>query len=282
MFQYYEITLQGIDNLTLTYKLEQHRPAQVWAGLIHDANVNDLRSTLDPWRNFDTSILISKIKELELLVDKLNYWLPNSNKITGKWNHYDHQASVNQFHIHFPEQEKNEKDPIKRAQLAEYNDLIHDIESLAHSQKSKKFRGYILICPDGGETVILEDQDYKLFKARRTFGELCLHYPHVGRHPYELYAAGDVDCPVDQIVPQTLISSFHTLRFYDDEYMEHWHKGRFKEFYKQSTLNKFISLDDPKMAFGYISMGKLIFTGDRSKLLEKITNCSKIINWKVY
>ena len=282
MFQYYEITLQGIDTLTLTYKLEEHRPAQVWAGLIHKASVSDLRSTLNPWRNFDTSILISKIQYLETLVTKLNSWLPDYNKIHAKWNYSDHQTSVNEFHIHFPEQEKNETDPIKRAQLAEYNDLIHEIESLAHSDKFKKTRGYLLICPDGGETIELEDKDFLLFKARRTFGELCLHYCHVGRHPFELYAAGDIDCPQDQIVPQTLISSFHTLRFYNDEYLEHWHKGRFKEFYQQSTLKNVISLDNPKIAFGYIPMGKLVNSEDQSKLLEKVMQCSKIINWKVY
>lgn len=282
MYQYYDITLQGTDSLTLTYKLEQHRPAQVWAKLIDSAKVTDLRPTLDPWLNFDTSLLVPKIKQLESLIEKLNTWLPEYNKIKGKWNYYDHQESVNQFHIHFPEQEKNETDPIKKAQLAEYNDLIHDIESLAHSEKFKKYTGYILVCPDGGETIELEDRDFSLFKARRTFGELCLHYCHVGRHPYELYAAGDFDCPEDQIVPQTLISSFHTLRFYNDEYMEHWHKGRFKEFYQRSTLKNVMSLDDPKLAFGYISMGKLVNSEDQSKLLEKVMQCSKIINWKVY
>jgi hypothetical protein len=52
VYQYYEITLQGTDTVTLTYKLEQHRPAQIWAGLISFKEPKDLRPKLNPWRHF--------------------------------------------------------------------------------------------------------------------------------------------------------------------------------------------------------------------------------------
>lgn len=281
MYQYYDITLQGTDNLTLTYKLEQHRPAQIWAGLIHNAKVESLRATLNPWRDFDKSILLKKVGYLHELIKKLNEWLPESNQIKDKWDYNDHQISVNKFHVHFPEQEKTETDPIRRSQLSEYNDLIHEIEILALG-KNKKEIPHLLICPDGYDMVPFELDDYKLFRARRMFGELCLHYCHVGRHPFELYAAGDIDCPIEQIVPQRMISTFHTLRFYTDDYLEHWHKSRFKQFYQISTLQKVIDINDPSMAFGYVPLGKLVTDLSSEQVLERVKLCDRIVNWKVH
>jgi hypothetical protein len=280
VFEYYDITLQGKDRVTLTYKLEQHRPAQVWAGLMHSATVSSLRPTLNPWQNFDKSVITERITRIEKLIDEINEWMPDQNKIIGKWDHNNHQESVNRFHVHFPEQEKTETDPLHRSQLSEYNDLIHEIESLAVISFTPKPR--LLICPDRYDNIPLMDDDYKLFRARRFFGELCLHYCHVGRHPYELYAAGDVNCPIDQILPQNSMTTFHTLRFYNDEYMEHWHKGRFQEFYDRSTLKQVLDFNDPKMAFGYITMGKLMSSNTQQEVLDLVSNCNKIIDWKVY
>lgn len=280
MFQYYEITLEGNDKVVLTYKLERHRPAQVWAGMINATAISSLRPTLFPWQDFDRSVMPLRIKKLESLIDVMNLWLPDQNKIQGKWNHADHQESVNRLHVHFPEQEKTETDPVRRAQLSEYNDLIHEIETLAVRSTDPKPR--LLICPEGPGNVPLEDSDYKLFRARRFFGELCLHYCHVGRHPFELYAAADFDCPVDQILPQYEISSYHTLRFYDDDYLEHWHRSRFYQFYQRSTLRNVMAKDDPRMAFGYITMGNLITEKSREEILNSVNGCDRITHWRTY
>lgn len=280
MYKYYDITLNGNEEVTLTYELEQHRPAQIWAHLMSQAHIDTLRPTLFPWQDFDRSMIAKRIARIEQLVVDLNQWLPENNKIIGTWNHSDYQGSVNRLHVHFPEQEKTEKDPVRRMQLSEYNDLIHEIEMMTTTTPSPKPR--LLICPDGYDYIPLEGDDYKLFKARRFFGELCLHYCHVGRHPYELYVASDYECPVEQIVPQHSITTFHTLRFYDDEFMEHWNRGRFLEFYNRSTLKNVVNINDPKMAFGYITMGKLVSSNSKEKVLESVNNCNKIIAWKLY
>ena len=281
MYQYYDITLQGTNTVTLTYKLEQHRPAQVWAGLMSNAKVENLRPTLNPWCDFDKSILPSRVNYLLDLVDKLNEWLPSSNKITEKWDHNNHQLSVNKFHIHFPEQEKTEKDPIRKSQLSEYNDLIHEIEILALGQNKKQIP-HLLICPEYYEMIPLESNDYKLFRAQRKFGELCLHYCHVGRHPFELFAADDINCPIDQIVPQSRISTFHTLQFYTDDFLEHYFKPRFREFYERSTLKQLLPFNDPRMAFGYIPMGKLVTDLSSEEIINQVKSCNTIINWRLY
>lgn len=278
MYQYYEITLQGSETITLTYKLEQHRPAQVWAGLMHSTSITQLRKNLNPWQNFDKNVLPLRISQLENLIDELNEWLPN--KIIGKWNYNNHQESVNRLHIHFPEQEKNETDITKKSQLSLYNDLIHEIEDL--TKRPNEFRPHLLICPDNGQQIPLNLQDYNYFKASHKFGSLCLHYCHVGRHPFELYSAGDINCPIEQIVPQHEIASYHTLRFYESTYMEHWHKGKFYEFYKASTLRHVINWNDPKMAFGYIRLGQLVTDLSQAELIDKVNSCDKISSWQIY
>ena len=278
MYQYYDITLQGSDTVKLTYQLEQHRPAQVWAGLIHNAKVENLRPNLNPWQNFDKNILHERIIQLESLIDKLNEWLPE--KIKGKWNHSNHQESVNRLHVHFPEHEKNTDDIDKKNQLSTYNDLIHEIEDL--TLRPTESRPHLLICPDYLPDIPLEKDDFKLFRASHQFGSLVLHYCHVGRHPFELYSASDLNCPVDQIVPQRNIATYHTLRFYNSSYMEHWHKGRFKNFYEHSTLKQVIDWNDPMMAFGYIPMGKLVTSLSLQDVLDQVKSCNRIVNWRVY
>lgn len=278
MFQYYDITLQGTDSLTLTYKLEQHRPAQVWATLISKMSPSSLRPSLDPWQGFDKNKVGFKVDQINILIGQLNEWLPR--KITGLWNKFNHQESANRLHIHFPEQEKNETDRNRLDQLRRYNDLIHELEELTLLPNEN--RQHLLLCPDGTDYVQIEDDDYKLFKPSHKFGDIRLGYCHVGRHPFELYSGLDFKCPEDQIIPQYSISAYHTLRFYDNHYMDHWHKARFFEFYNHSTLKNVRKWNDPKMAFGYITLGQLLYEQTKEKLVEQIGHCNKVVGWKVY
>ena len=282
MYTTYTITLAGpSDSCILTYNLQDHETAQTWASLIEQVTPNHLRETLNPWQNFGTADLNQCINRLEQIIDELNSWLPDDKIIRKKWNHSDHQESVNRLHVHFPDQEKNESDEGRRRQLSEYNDLIHEIESMTNSTKA---RPYLLLCPDGLTDVPLTD--FTKFRAQRHFGELCLHYCHVGRHPFELFAAGDLVCPADQIVPQHSINAYHTLRFYDDAFLEHWIKQNFKQFYNRSTLKSVIEFDDPKMAFGYVPLGNLVKVNDsvdftNDFVYDLVRKCSKVVSWEV-
>lgn len=280
MFKYYELILQGIDEVKLVYELESHRPAQVWAGLINSKSPKDLRPSLDPWQNFNKNIIDKKVDILNRLIDDLNCWLPENNRIDQKWDKNDHQSSANKLHIHFPEQEKYETDFDHIIQLAKYNDLIHELEEL--TLRPTEERPHLLFCTEGHDRVELELDDYKHFKASHRFGDLRLHYCHVGRHPFELYSAGDINCPVDQILPQYQISPYHTCRFYDNKYMEHWHKARFKQFYEISTIKNKMAFDDIRMAFGYISLGRLVGDYDRDMLVKQVGSCYNVVRWKVF
>lgn len=280
MYKYYELVLQGRDEVTLTYELESHRPAQIWASLINSKTPDDLRQSLNPWQNFDKNIVKEKVYLLNNLIDDLNSWLPEHNKIRGKWNVSDHQGSANKLHIHFPEQEKNETNPVHIRQLSLYNDTIHELEEL--TMRPKEQRPHLLLCTEGMDRVLLEPDDYAHFKASHNFGDLRLHYCHVGRHPFELYSSGDTTCPVDQIIPQYEISPYHTCRFYDNKYPNHWHRGRFKNFYDMSTIKQKLAFNDPKMAFGYINLGKLIGYDNKDEVISKVSNCNMVVKWKAF
>jgi hypothetical protein len=247
-----------------------------------ECDSTSLRESLDPWQNFHIIDINQKILQLEELIDQLNEWLPNDEKILRKWNYDDHKESVNRLHVHFPEQEKTITDPTKKNQLTKYNDLIHEIEELTFRPNEQ--RPYLLICPDGIEDIPLTD--FLNFSAKRFFGELCLHYCHVGRHPFELYSAGDVDCPIDQIIPQHSINTYHTLRFYDDSCLEQWHMQKFKFFYNQSTIKNKFKFNDPRLTFGYISLGSLksvnnLTEYNKDELVKLVKHCNTIISWSV-
>ena len=279
-YEYYEINLSGKEQVKLTYKLIDCRPAQIWAGLINSVTPEALRKNLNAWQDFDKSILSAKLEELQNLIIDLNDWLPDYDKINYIWNDNNPQLFVNRLHIHFPEYEKTETSSQHLKQLSHYNDLIHEIECLVQPKSYPE----LLICPDEATRCPLEPDDYKLFTSKRFFGDLTLHYCHVGRHPLELFLANDFNCPEDQIIPQTMISTYHRLRFYGTDIinLEHWTKGRFYDFYQRSTLKNVMKWNDPKMAFGYIPMGKLIEEFDRTTILDKVRNCDKVVSWKSY
>jgi hypothetical protein len=64
--------------------------------------------------------------------------------------------------------------------------------------------------------------------------------------------------------------------------MEHWHRARFKQFYDISTIKNKLAYDDPKMGFGYISLGKLTGNYDREILVNQVGSCYNVVRWKTF
>lgn len=281
MYSFYEITLCTSDVIKLTYKLYSHGPAQTWAKLINNCNVEQLRKSLNPIRAVTN--IQEKINELIQLIEKMNSWMPT--KIIAFSNTDTIANNLNRLHIHFPELEKSETNPDRLNQLSAYNDLIHELETLNDAKNSNKNLSYILLCPDApGSNELISVEDFKYFTPNRNSGDLLLHYCHVGRHPFELYVNNDVNCPADQILPQYEISPFHTLRFF--EFKLDWKK--FTNFYYASKLKWPYEITDPKLAVGYIPMGRLIkinnieIINNVTYQEELLTPLTKIISWKIY
>lgn len=237
-----------------------------------DIDTSTLRKNFDPWHGIDSSPtkLISRLLEL---VDSLNLPVSLPNK---SWDG-DLQDLLNRLHIHFPNMEKNDPDPQIRKWLTEYNDIIHKLEDIERNHQ--KFI-WLNVLPDSVHEYELLDSDYELFTASRQFGDLCLHYPHVGRHLLEILKAKDFDCPADQIVTQHTIKAYHTLRFYDDPYDEHQYQNFLKQLLDNTALGETYDINDPKIAFGYINMGRLRYTS-RTEIIDILKNTHFIKNWKI-
>ena len=281
MYSFYEITLCTPDIKKLTYKVYTHKPAQTWAKLINNCNVNQLRKSLNPIRAINN--MEEKINELMQLIEKMNLWIPT--KIITFSNDDTIANNLNRLHIHFPELEKSETDTSRLEQLSAYNDLIHELETLNVAKKFNKNFSYILICPDIHNELneLISIEDFKYFTPNRNIGDLMLHYCHVGRHPLELYLNNDVNCPVEQIVPQYRISPYHTLRF--SKFTLDWKK--FTNFYYDSKLTWPYEITDPKLAVGYIPIGTLIKINDvevenNTMYQELLMPDTTILGWKIY
>jgi hypothetical protein len=281
MYSFYEITLCTPDIKKLTYKVYTHKPAQTWAKLINNCNVNQLRKSLNPIRAINN--IEDKINELIQLIEKMNMWIPT--KIITFSNDDTIANNLNRLHIHFPELEKSETDTSRLEQLSTYNDLIHELETLNVAKKFNKNFSYILICPDIYNELneLISIEDFKYFTPNRNIGDLMLHYCHVGRHPLELYLNNDVNCPVEQIVPQYKISPYHTLRF--SKFTLDWKK--FTNFYYDSKLAWPYKIEDPRLAIGYIPIGTLIKINDvevenNTMYQELLMPDTTIIGWKIY
>lgn len=277
MYSFYEIILSTPDVKKLTYKLYSHGPAQTWAKLINNCNVEQLRKSLNPIRAINN--IEDKINELIQLIEKMNSWMPT--KIIAFNNTDTIAKNLNRLHIHFPELEKSETDTSRLEQLSAYNDLIHELETL---NVAKNF-SYILICPNSHYELdeLISIEDFKYFTPNRNPGDLLLHYCHVGRHPLELYLNKDVNCPADQILPQYKISPYHTLRF--SKFTIDWRK--FTNFYYASKLTWPYKITDPRLAIGYIPIGTLIKINDvevenNTEYQELLMPDTTIIGWKIF
>lgn len=270
-----------LDRTKFTYELEDHRVARAWADLMRPLSVTSLRKGSDPWHGRITD-LNQRVNEFNFLIDAINMWIPN--KIPRHFDIKDAQDSLNQLHIHFPEQHYKETDLTRRDQLRTYNDLLHKIEkSLRSDVPGNAYEQLSVVAAQEMPSCFpLEDADYDLFTTHIRFGDLLLHYPHVGKHPFEIMSTNDVDCPPEQIVCQNQMSASHAMWFYHT----YTSPKKFAEFYKSSGIAWPYSLDDPRLAVGYIKLGRLIEVDYEAPLQHKtigiVKQATKITNWQIF
>lgn len=278
-FKQYHLTIgNSSSSYTLVYELEQHRPAQEWARLMLYLDASMLRENFNPWAGSTSNEKrTATTKRLIELIESLNQWIPN--KIETQWDVSDFQNTLNKLHIHFPELEQSEKDPVRLSQLTEYNDTIHLLEHLYRNTDSERLM--LMILPSMIESVPLKDDEYTLFNPNVKFGEMVLHYPLVGRNVFELLRAKDYNCPVDQIRPQNIITAYHHLRFFNDPTDDVSYRASFARFYDKSTIKEKYNIDDPKLAFGFIKIGRLVSDLSNEEILKIVMSCDRIISWEI-
>lgn len=280
------------DNITLTYNLVNHEIVDSWAKLIIAQTVNDLC----PYNHYigyaSDEVLNRRVNRLYELADIINASTPE-RVIKMEITRDNYQTAINTMHVHFPQLKNDENYKHIWDVLSEYNDNIHWIESTIKTSQtdSRLFR----ITLDFNKTDPIFNEipksAYSLFDPETLFGELKLHYTHVGRHAQELFLANDLICPQEQFVPQRVYSASVRMYFTENYRID---RNKWKMFYNQRGKSFWnLDIDDPKLGFGYMKIGQLSniaihgidipmpFTvTDRHEFRQKLAN-TQVVNWEI-
>lgn len=199
----------------------------------------------------------TKLDRLYWLCDKINERVPQKiTKLdvdTCNW-----RETLSVMHIHFPDLEKEEEYKDIWGCLSEYNDTIHYLENMLQgSDDFNSFRITLDFNKSGVEFIEIPEESYRLFTSNIAFGDLLLHYTHVGKNAFEILVNQDFNCPKDQFRPQRTFCSSVRMHFMDDFKIpdELW-----KRFYNLRGGYDFWGMDpdDPKMALGFMKIGGLV------------------------
>lgn len=252
------------NQIILTYNLLEEEIVSQWIPLIKSVVLTDLCPTNHYIGYVSDEVLQNKINRFYQLADQINERSPK--EIEKQDITVDNWHSVlNSMHTHFPRLKNDANYQDIWTLLTEYNDLLHNIESAllvkygnSTSSAPIKFRITLDFNKSNCRELSIPISAYKLFDALFTFGDLKLHYPHVGRHAQELFWAKDITCPKDQFVPQRNFKASVRLHFFDSIKSIEQIKSDWANFYHLRGKDFWdIDIDDPKIAFGYIKIGQL-------------------------
>jgi len=257
------------NHISMIYDLKDEEIAQQWANLIAQRNTSEL-CKINHYVGYASEELInSRIQKLYELADKINEY-DVTRVVKQEINKDTWKLALHIMHIHFPEMKNDPKYQEAWPLLTEYNDIIHWLESVllcVWSSKMKSESSLFRVALDFNKTVFefydIPENSYKLFTPFFKFGDLSLHYTHVGKHAVELFTVNDFECPSEQFIPQRTFNASCRLYLSDnffnhstlkDQYISRWNK-----FYNDRGAIDFWKLDinDPKIAFGYCKIGQI-------------------------
>lgn len=293
------------ENISLIYNLVDHDIANHWSTLIAAKNIDDCCKINHYTGYNDTALVNNRIHRLFELVDIINEHVPRKiEKVPFSKETFTN--ALNTMHVHFPEFKLQSGYEVLNKQLSEYNDTIHWLEAVLpdfynqNTTDNSKFSiklDFNKVEPY--KTYPIPESAYPLFNGYFTFGQLMLHYVHVGRHPWELFFANDLICPKDQQLPQSEYNASVRLHFYnnylDDETFKAKYKNRWIDFYNARGGKSFFDydIDDPRIRFGYCQIGKLsriIINNNDYEMPNTITKITdfrsllvktKILGWEI-
>ena len=175
------------------------------------------------------------------------------------------------MHVHFPDLKNDISYQDIWHILSEYNDIIHWLESILlnvwgnipYATNSSLFRVTLDFNKSTNTFLPIPLDAYTLCEPAAQFGDLLLHYTHVGKHAQELFSVNDLVCPESQFVPQTLFNAscrmLFTDYFYDTVQKKENLKQRWEQFYIERGGYEFwkYEVSDPRIQFGYLKIGSL-------------------------
>lgn len=284
-------------NINLSYKLIDHEIVYKWASLLENRNTSHLSLDNHYIGYVTEEFLNSRIDRLYQLADYINENTPE-RVVKLEINKETYQDALNTMHVHFPELKNDIKYKHIWDYLTEYNDIIHWLESTVKSvwevsdkYNSRFFRITLDFNKSGTEFVDIPESAYTLFDPDVLFGQLKIHYTHVGKNAQELFTTRDMICPSDQFVPQRTFNASCRMYFTDDFYIN---RQAWNNFYKARGVDFWkLDIDDPKLAFGYMKIGQLtniniddtsvdipISQLDRHNFRNKLVD-TKVVGWEI-
>jgi hypothetical protein len=245
----------------LTYNLYDEEIVDSWVKLIADHTINDCCHTNHYVGYASDDLIQQRINRLYEVADIINSHVPN-RVIKQDISKDDWEQALHVMHVHFPDLKNNDSYKHIWNELSEYNDIIHWLESTFKNSGSSNLRITLDFNKANTKFLPIPDSAYKLFTPFFAFGQLLLHYTHVGKHAQELFAVNDFVCPKDQFVPQRTYSAsvrmLLTDNHHDTQQKQQTLMNRWKLFYYKRGIDFWgYDINDPKLAFGYMKIGEL-------------------------
>lgn len=293
------------DSISITYNLIDHEIATHWATLISQQSIKDCCEINHYSGCHNPTLLNNRILRLYELIDIINSYVPN--RITKlQFTKENFHGALNTMHVHFPDLEQKVEYQHLQKYLSEYNDTIHWLEpALKDYYNNRTDNSKFSIKLDFNkvrpalELHEIPKDACQFFNGYFTFGQLMLHYVHVGRHACELFFANDLICPKDQYVPQTRYNATVRMHFCDNKLdypvFRQMFKKSWEKFYVLRGGKDFFgcAIDDPDIRFGYCQIGSLnaISINDQPITMPKTIQeirlfrdrlvTTNIINWEI-
>jgi len=165
--------------------------------------------------------------------------------------------TLNNLHENFPNAHDESEGEVREL-LRMFNYHIHHLEDI----RRKHYNGsrFIFACEDAG--IDIPTEALEMFTVRRRYGELYMHYPHVGKHLLEVFADNDVNVPEDHLICTNVMRNTLCGWFGEDQFtttveQENLMMTLFM-FYRQIMHKVPYQWKDPKLAIGYLPLGMLI------------------------
>tara|TARA_R110002167_G_scaffold180341_1_gene380538 strand:- start:69 stop:848 length:780 start_codon:yes stop_codon:yes gene_type:complete len=240
-----DIYLGNEANYKLTYELFDNRVAErLW----HRFQTLDLEFvSRTQFYNFGESEddVQSKLTESITHIKRL---LPDQFK--------DHIDDLNTLHVNFPDLVKGTHGEL-RHWLSMFNYHLHHIEDLKANANTR----FLFSTQDDGEP--LHTDDYTLFTPTKLTNHLYMNYPHVGKHTMELWYDQDKHIPAEHIVPTSILKN-DLLAWFSNDQFTNANKTitAIKRWCVQAKVPLPYDISDPRLAIGYIPLGKLTHDPD--------------------
>jgi hypothetical protein len=294
------------DNIELHYSLIDHPIADDWAKLITTRDVKDCCKHNQYFGYASEEKINQRIERLYNLADIINNHV-SEKIINTRLTLENFRKTLHLMHVHFPVLETDPDYAHLHPYLSEYNDTIHWLETILAVVWGKP-PGVSESCLfsinlDFNKSNIafkeIPQDAYELFEFGANFGDLLLHYTHVGKSAQELFFTNDLECPKNQFVPQSTYCAsarlYFTDNFSDTQEKKNHLFSQWEDFYGRRGGKDYFGydVDDPNMRLGFIKIGNLQtinIDGNNMKTPEtqeeldffrKMLVDTKIIGWTV-